>query len=91
MIEKVLESRLQNGHKGPVKTSAKLDEAARAEYSEILAKIDSYDGVELAELIKRLDIRNPDGNGEVLPPVPFNLMQVNLFCPPISLKSSAVT
>lgn len=28
----------------------------------------------MGELIKRLDIRNPDGNNEVLPPVPFNLM-----------------
>lgn len=27
-----------------------------------------------AHLIKRLDIRNPSGNGEVDPPVPFNLM-----------------
>lgn len=36
--------------------------------------IDNYDGPELGELIKRLVIRNPDGNGEVLPPVLFNLM-----------------
>lgn len=28
----------------------------------------------MGDLIKRLDIRNPDGNNEVLPPVPFNLM-----------------
>ncbi|KAI9840091.1 MAG: hypothetical protein M1819_000284 [Sarea resinae] len=62
--------------KGKVKDvkTAKLDDTAVAEYEEILAKIDNFDGPELAELIKRLDIRNPDGNNEVLPPVPFNLM-----------------
>lgn len=76
LVEKVLETRLQSGYKGPVNISAKLDNATRAEYMAVLAKIDSYDGDELGELIKRLDIRNPDGNGEVLPPVPFNLMQV---------------
>ncbi|OCL09194.1 glycyl-tRNA synthetase [Glonium stellatum] len=56
-----------------VKTQ-RLEDAIVQEYEEILAKIDNYDGNELGELIKRLDIRNPDGNGEVLPPVPFNLM-----------------
>lgn len=37
-------------------------------------QIDNYDGNDLGDLIKRLDIRNPDGNGEVNPPIPFNLM-----------------
>jgi glycyl-tRNA synthetase len=37
-------------------------------------QIDNYDGPELGELITRLDIRNPDGNNPVLPPIPFNLM-----------------
>jgi glycyl-tRNA synthetase len=37
-------------------------------------QIDNYDGPELGALIKTHDIRNPDGNNEVLPPVPFNLM-----------------
>lgn len=86
LIEKVLESRLQSGYKGPVKASAKLDKAARAEYKNILASIDSYDGDELGELIKRLDIRKPDGNEEVLPPVPFNLMQVTFLYLSISLE-----
>lgn len=56
-----------------VKTQ-RLDDATVQEYEEILAKIDNYDGPELGELVMRLDIRNPDGNGEVLLPVPFNLM-----------------
>ncbi|KAI1416840.1 glycyl-tRNA synthetase 1 [Hypoxylon sp. FL1857] len=64
LIENVLESRLAHG----------ANESTIAEYNDILAKIDNYDGSELGDLIKRLDIRNPDGNGEVLPPVPFNLM-----------------
>jgi glycyl-tRNA synthetase len=38
------------------------------------SQIDNYDGTELGQLIKKHDIRNPDGNNEVLPPVPFNLM-----------------
>ncbi|PNS17145.1 hypothetical protein CAC42_7199 [Sphaceloma murrayae] len=54
--------------------ATKLDDATVTEFEEILAKIDNYDGDALGELIKRLDIRNPTGNGEVLPPVPFNLM-----------------
>lgn len=77
LVENVLETRLQSGYKGTVKISDRLDEASRADYIAILAKIDSYDGDELGDLIKRLDIRNPNGNGEVLPPVPFNLMQVS--------------
>ncbi|KAI2602195.1 glycyl-tRNA synthetase 1 [Hypoxylon sp. NC1633] len=74
LVENVLESRLSRGVDGPFKNSSKLNESTVAEYNEILAKIDNYDGSELGDLIKRLDIRNPDGNGEVLPPIPFNLM-----------------
>jgi glycyl-tRNA synthetase len=37
-------------------------------------QVDNYDGPELGALIKTHDIKNPDGNNEVLPPVPFNLM-----------------
>ncbi|TVY46698.1 putative glycine--tRNA ligase [Lachnellula occidentalis] len=54
--------------------SVKLDDAVAKEFEEILARIDNYDGLELGALIKKFDIRNPDGNNEVLPPVPFNLM-----------------
>ncbi|WEW57088.1 Glycine--tRNA ligase 1, mitochondrial [Emydomyces testavorans] len=52
----------------------KLSDSSIKEYEEILAQIDNYDGEALGQLIKRLDIRNPDGNNEVLPPIPFNLM-----------------
>ncbi|KAI1279410.1 glycyl-tRNA synthetase 1 [Xylaria sp. FL0933] len=74
LVENVLESRLARGVNGPAKNSPKLDEATAAEYRNILAKIDNYDGPELGDLITKYDIRNPDGNGEVLPPMPFNLM-----------------
>ncbi|KAH7304250.1 glycyl-tRNA synthetase [Stachybotrys elegans] len=78
LIESVLESRLAK-HRNPGADGQKakpstLSDAVAAEYEEILAKIDNYDGPELGELINRHDIRNPDGNGEVLPPAPFNLM-----------------
>ncbi|KAH8742860.1 hypothetical protein F5883DRAFT_656317 [Diaporthe sp. PMI_573] len=59
---------------GPDRDSRKSSEATVAEYNNILAKIENYDGDQSGELIKRLDIRNPVGNGEALPPVPFNPM-----------------
>ncbi|KAL2286754.1 hypothetical protein FJTKL_06732 [Diaporthe vaccinii] len=74
LVENVLETRLASGIKGPDRDSQKLSEATVAEHNDVLAQIDNYDGDHLGELIKRLDIRNPLGNGEVLPPVPFNLM-----------------
>ncbi|KND86385.1 putative glycine--tRNA ligase [Tolypocladium ophioglossoides CBS 100239] len=74
LVENVLQSRLARGVDGPLKNSSKLDEATIDKYNDILAKIDNYDGPELGDLIKKFDIRNPDGNGEVLPPIPFNLM-----------------
>ncbi|KAI2849460.1 hypothetical protein CBS11350_2002 [Aspergillus niger] len=52
----------------------KLEDAVVAEYEEVLAKIDNYDGSELGTLIKKYDIRNPDGDAPVSSPVPFNLM-----------------
>ena len=39
-----------------------------------MGQIDNYDGDGLAELIKQHDIRNPETDSEVLPPIPFNLM-----------------
>ncbi|KAI1422632.1 glycyl-tRNA synthetase 1 [Xylaria sp. FL1777] len=66
LVENVLSSRLARGVNGHSKNSPKLDEAPAAEYQNILAKIDNYDGPELGDLIIKFDIRNPDGNGEVL-------------------------
>ncbi|KAI1258921.1 glycyl-tRNA synthetase [Xylariaceae sp. FL1019] len=74
LVENVLETRLTTGINGHTKDAPKLDQAAKDEYNNILAQIDNYDGDALGELIKRLDIRNPDGHNEVNPPMPFNLM-----------------
>ncbi|KAF1982446.1 glycyl-tRNA synthetase [Aulographum hederae CBS 113979] len=54
--------------------NVKLDDAMVEEYETILAKIEDCDGPDLAALIEKYDIRNPDGNGKVNPPIPFNLM-----------------
>lgn len=62
--------------KGKTTTEAlKLDHAVIEEYSEILAKIDNYDGAGLSELISKHDIRNPSsGNKFSLPVYTQNLM-----------------
>ena len=52
----------------------KLDDSVVAEYEEILAKIDNYNGEELGSLITKYEIKNPSTGGDVLPPVAFNLM-----------------
>ncbi|MCJ1341700.1 Glycine--tRNA ligase 1, mitochondrial [Bachmanniomyces sp. S44760] len=54
--------------------AAKLDDALVAVYEDILAKIDNYDGEELSAIITQHDVRNPDNNHLVQPPIPFNLM-----------------
>lgn len=52
----------------------KLDDAVVKEYEEVLAQIDNYDGAELEAIIAKYDIRNPTTDGNLLPPVAFNLM-----------------
>ncbi|RJE26042.1 Glycyl-tRNA synthetase [Aspergillus sclerotialis] len=52
----------------------KLDDAVVKEYEEVLAQIDNYDGPELEAIIAKFDIRNPTTDGNLLPPVAFNLM-----------------
>ena len=52
----------------------KLDDALVKEYEETLAQIDNYDGAELEAIIAKHDIRNPTTDGNLLPPVAFNLM-----------------
>lgn len=54
--------------------AVKLDDAVAKEYEEVLAQIDNYDGPELEAIIARFDIRNPTTDGNLLPPVAFNLM-----------------
>ena len=52
----------------------KLEDSVVAEYEEVLAKIDNYNGEELGLLITNYNIKNPSTGGDVLPPVAFNLM-----------------
>ncbi|PTU17744.1 hypothetical protein P175DRAFT_0511971 [Aspergillus ochraceoroseus IBT 24754] len=52
----------------------KLDDALVKEYEEVLAQIDNFDGPALEQLIAKYDIRNPTTDGNLLPPVAFNLM-----------------
>ncbi|KAL6706688.1 Glycine--tRNA ligase 1, mitochondrial [Coniothyrium glycines] len=54
--------------------AVKLDDAVVQDYEEVLAKIDNYNGEELGLLMKKYDIKNPATNGELQPPVAFNLM-----------------
>ena len=39
-----------------------------------LDQIDNFDGPQLGQLIKKYDIRNPNGNSSVEEPLAFNLM-----------------
>ena len=76
--EKKEDERPENAKKKKSKVkdiqAKKLDDATVKEYEGILAKIDNFDGEEMGVLIKTLDIKNPDGDGEVSSPMPFNLM-----------------
>jgi glycyl-tRNA synthetase len=71
-----------------------LSDATVVEYEEILAKIDNYEGPEMSTRIEKLDIRRPDTNNKVSPPLPFNLMFKSTFGPsaaaPVYLRSETV-
>ncbi|CAI9635163.1 unnamed protein product [Alternaria alternata] len=54
--------------------AVKLEDSMVKEIEEVLAKIDNYNGEELGLLMKKYDIKNPATNGELQPPVAFNLM-----------------
>ncbi len=61
--------------KGKAAEAVKLDDAMVQEYTEVLAKIDNYDGPGLSELFSKYDIRNPaSGNKFNLPVYTQNLM-----------------
>ena len=54
--------------------ATKLNDSVVREYEEILAKIDNYGGEELGLLMTKYAIKNPSTDGDLLPPVAFNLM-----------------
>ncbi|KAJ1854656.1 Glycine--tRNA ligase 1, mitochondrial [Coemansia sp. RSA 2703] len=76
----------KNKKKGGPVVATKLDDSVVAEYQNILAQIDNYDGEGLGELITRFDIRNPATGNEVTKPVEFNLMFDSSIGPTGQLK-----
>ena len=54
--------------------TAKLDDGVVAEYENVLAQIDNYDGEGLADLIIRFDINAPETGNPLTKPEEFNLM-----------------
>lgn len=54
--------------------NVKLDDETVKEYEFTLAQIDGYSGPELGDLIKKFGIKNPATNGDLEPPIAFNLM-----------------
>jgi glycyl-tRNA synthetase len=66
--------------------NVKLDDDVVKEIESILAQIDGYSGPQLGDLIKKFDIRNPTTNGELQPPVEFNLMFETAIGPSGNLK-----
>lgn len=56
------------------KEVVKLDDETVKEFENILAQIDNYDGAELGLLMEKYDIRNPENQNKLEPPVAFNLM-----------------
>jgi len=64
----------------------KLEDGVIAEYEEILAMIDNFDGDQLGEIITKHDIRNPATNGPLNLPIAFNLMFETQIGPSGQLK-----
>ncbi|KAG7095073.1 hypothetical protein E1B28_005862 [Marasmius oreades] len=56
------------------KTAVRLSDELVKEYEVILAQLDNYGGLELGELCRKYDIRNPDTDNKVTEPQEFNLM-----------------
>ena len=54
--------------------AVKLDDAMVQEIEEVLAKIDNYNGEELGLLMQKYNIKNRTTNGDLEPPLAFNLM-----------------
>ncbi|KAJ1894431.1 Glycine--tRNA ligase 1, mitochondrial, partial [Kickxella alabastrina] len=76
----------KNKKKGGPVTAIQLDDDVVAEYKNVLAQIDNYDGDALGDLVTRFEIRNPDTGNEVTKPVEFNLMFESSIGPTGHLK-----
>ncbi|KNC96480.1 glycine-tRNA ligase [Spizellomyces punctatus DAOM BR117] len=84
LVKQVLNQRLEDDTKlrsgaapKAVKGQPKVEPLTadqRAEYELVLETLDNYQGEDLHQLIRRLDIRAPETGNEVTAPVLFNLM-----------------
>ncbi|CAO3700052.1 unnamed protein product [Rhizopus stolonifer] len=66
--------------------AVELADDVRQSYETTLAQIDNYGGDELAEIMKRFDIRSPETGNELSEPKEFNLMFESLIGPTGQLK-----
>ncbi|KAL0090922.1 glycyl-tRNA synthetase [Phycomyces blakesleeanus] len=71
--------------KGTV-VAVKLPDETVKLYQETLAQIDNYGGEQLAELMKKMDIRSPESGNELSTPQEFNLMFESNIGPTGQLK-----
>ncbi|KAI7902609.1 glycyl-tRNA synthetase [Cokeromyces recurvatus] len=71
--------------KGTV-VAVELADDVRQAYEECLAQIDNYSGEQLAEIMKKFDIRSPETGNELSEPKEFNLMFESLIGPTGQLK-----
>ncbi|KAI7866662.1 glycyl-tRNA synthetase [Spinellus fusiger] len=71
--------------KGTV-VAVKLSDENRRLYEETLAQIDNYNGEQLADLMKTMDIRSPESGNELSTPQEFNLMFESNIGPTGQLK-----
>ncbi|KAG0174501.1 Glycine--tRNA ligase 1, mitochondrial [Apophysomyces sp. BC1034] len=69
-----------------VVVAVELSEGVRKTYEETLAQIDNYSGEELAEIMKKFDIRSPESGNELSTPQEFNLMFESSIGPTGQLK-----
>ncbi|ORZ17136.1 glycyl-tRNA synthetase [Absidia repens] len=69
-----------------VVVAVELVDAVRKEYEETLAQIDNYGGQELADIMKKFDIRSPETGNELSVPQEFNLMFDSSIGPTGQLK-----
>ncbi|KAG1466723.1 hypothetical protein G6F56_004632 [Rhizopus delemar] len=69
-----------------VVVAVELADDVRQSYETTLAQIDNYGGDELAEIMKRFDIRSPETGNELSEPKEFNLMFESLIGPTGQLK-----
>ncbi|RKO86676.1 hypothetical protein BDK51DRAFT_29181, partial [Blyttiomyces helicus] len=77
LVKQVLQQRIADDAKLRTGGKAKgviLEAGVKEEYELVLETLDNYQGEELGQLMKKLDIRAPETGNEISDPVQFNLM-----------------